>query len=92
MSINEYRKKRKFKKTPEPTTHKMVSGKLAFSVQRHDATHLHYDFRLECKGVLLSWAVPKGLPLSSKEKRLAIRVEDHPIDYQSFEGVIPEGN
>ncbi|HSX13449.1 MAG TPA: DNA polymerase ligase N-terminal domain-containing protein [Chlamydiales bacterium] len=92
MSVKQYRKKRNFKKTQEPTTSKTVSSTLNFCVQRHVASHFHYDFRLECKGVLLSWAVPKGLPLSSKEKRLAIHVEDHPLDDQYFEGVIPEGN
>lgn len=92
MPLKIYRKKRDFKKTPEPKTSKKSGGELSFCVQRHDATHLHYDFRLEYKGVLLSWAVPKGLPLEAKVKRLAIHVEDHPLDYQYFEGVIPEGN
>ncbi len=92
MSLKIYRKKRNFKRTPEPKISTKVGKELAFCVQRHDASHLHYDFRLEYKGVLLSWAVPKGLPLSAKEKRLAIQVEDHPLDYQYFEGVIPVGN
>lgn len=92
MSLKVYRKKRDVKKTPEPMTSQKSRGELAFCVQKHDASHLHYDFRLEYKGVLLSWAVPKGLPLRGKEKRLAIQVEDHPLDYQYFEGVIPEGN
>jgi len=91
MSLKEYKKKRKFSNTPEPKPKKKKHKKPVFVVQKHDASHLHYDFRLEINGTLKSWAVPKGPSLNPKEKRLAIETEDHPIDYANFEGVIPEG-
>jgi bifunctional non-homologous end joining protein LigD len=93
MSLKKYKEKRDFKKTSEPKgkTEK-AKDNLIFVVQKHDATTLHYDFRLELDGVLKSWAVPKGPSLNPKEKRLAMMVEDHPFDYKDFEGVIPKGN
>ena len=103
MSLALYKKKRSFNKTPEPEGKKKSSYKkarpdepvgrgLKFVVQKHDATNLHYDFRLEMEGVLKSWAVPKGPSMNPQDKRLAMMVEDHPYDYRNFEGTIPAGN
>jgi bifunctional non-homologous end joining protein LigD len=94
MGLGKYFRKRHFKDTPEPkgSVKQNKSKHLAFVVQEHDATRLHYDFRLEMEGVLKSWAIPKGPSLNPKEHHLAVQTEDHPFDYRNFEGVIPEGN
>lgn len=93
MALEKYNSKRDFKNSPEPKGKKeKASKKLYFVIQHHMATKEHYDLRLEHNGVLLSWAVPKGLSLSTKERRLAVMVEDHPISYKDFEGIIPKGN
>src|SRR6186997_3540156 len=92
MSLKEYSRKRDFRKTAEPKGNGAFGhGEYRFVIQKHAASRLHYDFRLEIGGTLKSWAVPKGVPYAKGEKRLAVQVEDHPVSYIDFEGTIPQG-
>src|SRR5688572_6729055 len=91
MSLAQYKKKRDFRATTEPVAGERRAGQRRFVVQKHAATRLHYDFRLELGRTLKSWAIPKGLPMEKGEKRLAVQVEDHPVSYRTFEGTIPRG-
>jgi hypothetical protein len=95
MGLTEYKKKRDFKVTAEPSGKplpKLVKGACRFVIQKHDASRLHYDFRLEMDGVLKSWAVPKGLPWEKGQKHLAVEVEDHPVEYATSKGSFRRGN
>lgn len=91
MTLKRYQAKRKFSITTEPKGELKKGGRSRFVVQKHQARNLHYDFRLEAEGVLKSWAVPKGVPEKAGIKRLAVQVEDHPVEYINFSGVIPKG-
>jgi len=91
MGLEEYRKKRDFERTDEPEGNRKTDRKSIYVIQKHQATHLHYDLRLEMDGVLKSWAIPKTPPTEKGVKRLAVQVEDHPIEYADFEGTIPDG-
>ncbi|MGD8535426.1 MAG: DNA polymerase ligase N-terminal domain-containing protein [Candidatus Aminicenantes bacterium] len=91
MSLKEYKKRRDFSKTQEPSESKKKSDELLYVIQRHKASHLHYDLRLEEEGVLRSWAIPKSPPEEAGVRRLAVQTEDHPLGYEDFEGIIPEG-
>src|ERR1700690_1197372 len=93
MALEEYKRKRDFTKTSEPPPRLARTRKqeLSYLIQKHDATRLHFDFRLELNGVLLSWAITRGPSLDPHDKRLAVHVEDHPLDYGDFEGTIPKG-
>ena len=91
MSLKQYKERRDFTRTPEPGGRIQLGERHRFVVHKHQARQLHYDFRLEIGGVLRSWAVPKGPPLESRIRRLAVQVEDHPVDYIDFEGEIPKG-